>query len=109
MKGRRFLSLVLLMVLCMSFSGMVCLAADDKVEPYSYREDLLVSYKEFWYTDGKGVVSHVKYDQQYKSYTFLNGYRELSPKITPLPLYVPMLGNLKPTTHQLVELSYEFY
>lgn len=109
MKNKRIYSAIALIILCITFSGTICLASEsDTVSPFAYRETLLISYKEYWYTDGSGTESHVKYNHQYRTYTFLNGYRQLSPKITQLPTTGDELP-VKASIHQLVELSYEFY
>lgn len=108
MKNKRLYFMTVAVVLCVLSIGMTCFAMDKGEVLRSHREELLVSYKEYWYVDGAGIESHVKYDQQYKVYTFLNGYRELSPVITQLPLSGGMLPpNVK--SHQQVQLRYEFY
>ncbi len=84
------------------------MAAETKAAPRSYREDLLVSYKEYWYTDGAGIESHVRYGEQYKSFTFLNGYRQSGQTITHLPLNADDLPH-GVTIHQQVQIQYEFY
>lgn len=108
MKKNRVLLAVILFLLSIWVNGAIC-QAEKKVEisPFSYREYLLVSYKEYWYTDGAGVESHVLYNQQYRNYTFQNGYRQLSPTITILPITSELPHGT--TRHQLVQLRYEFY
>lgn len=59
-----FLTLVCVLMLCAMFSSPVL--AQDQPQPYAYADDLLVSYSEFWYTDGSGTTSHVRYDEPYR-------------------------------------------
>ncbi len=107
-KNKKFYFLLLAAIICILTIGTTCLAAEAKAAPRSYREDLLVSYKEYWYTDGAGIESHVRYGEQYRSFTFLNGYRKSKQTITHLPLNA---DGLPPgvTTHQQVRIEYEFY
>ncbi|MDD4850381.1 MAG: hypothetical protein PHO10_06740 [Gemmiger sp.] len=74
--------------LCGTFS-MTCFAAAEPADPsistYSYREDLLVSYIEYWYTEGGNPV-RVVYGEQYQQFTFLNGYEETSRTSVSLPI-----------------------
>ena len=103
--------IAILLVICLStlFSGITCMAAEKSaLETYAYREELLVSYKEYWYRDGEGQESYVIYDRQYRTYTFLNGYRKLSPIITSLSTTA---AGLPPNVsrHQQVQYQYEFY
>ena len=107
-KNKRVYVLLLAAVICILTIGTTCLAAETNVTPRSYREDLLVSYKEYWYTDGAGVESHVRYGEQYKSFTFLNGYRQSGQTITHLPLNADDLPH-GVTIHQQVQIQYEFY
>lgn len=106
---KKMIAVMLTVCLSILFSGMTCMAAaKEDAETYAYREELLVSYKEYWYTDGAGIESHVVYGKQYKSYTFLNGYRELTPIITQLSTTA---AGLPPNVskHHQVQLQYEFY
>lgn len=108
MKNKRLHCLILAVVICILTIGMTCSAAESKAEPRSYREDLLVSYKEYWYTDGAGIQSHVRYGEQYRSFTFLNGYRKTGQTITQLSISDPELPH-GVTAHQQVQIHYEFY
>ncbi len=109
-KNKRVYVLLLAAVICILTIGTTCLAAETNATPRSYREDLLVSYKEYWYTDGAGVESHVRYGEQYRSFTFLNGYRPLRQTITHLPLDADGLPHgVTIHRHQQVQIQYEFY
>lgn len=109
MKKNKFIVLILMLLISILFTGATCLAApNDEAAAYAYREELLVSYKEYWYVDGAGIESHVIYGRQYKAYTFLNGYRQLSPVIEQLPTNADGLP-AGVSIHQSVKLSYEFY
>lgn len=106
---KKKIAILLLICLSVLLSGITCMAAEKRdAETYAYREELLISYKEYWYRDGEGLESHVIYDRQYRTYTFLNGYRELSPLITSLSTTA---AGLPPNVslHQQVQCRYEFY
>lgn len=107
MKKERVYMFVAIMLLCVAVSSNVCQAAKyETISPCQYKERLLVSYKEYWYTDGSGTESYVKYDEQYRDYIFINGYKA-SRSITPIPI----TGDLPPgtTRHNSVKVTYTFY
>ena len=71
-------------------------------------ETLLVSYIEYWFTDGNDEEIYVRQSEVYKEYQFLNGYRKVAPVIEQLPIQ----GGLYPqgtTKVQKVTKRYEFY
>lgn len=108
MKVKKIIATVLCIAVLCSMSAFPSFA-EEVPAPYSYRDELLVSYSEFWYIDGYGVESHVEYDQKHIAYTFLNGYRVASRVVTPLPLDTPGFPQGMVTRAQHVELRYEFY
>lgn len=77
-----------------------------EITPYSYRENLLVSYKEYWFKDGAGNDIYVVYNRQYRQCTFLNGYEIISREVSQLPLTGMPSGTYR---HQQVKVNYRFY
>lgn len=98
---------VMLVCLCMTCNHMICWASDGKdVSAQQYKEKLLVSYKEYWYTDGAGIESYVRYDKQYREYIFINGYIA-SERVTPIPITNELPTGT--TRHNSVKVTYTFY
>lgn len=82
-----FLSAVL--ILFSSSLFVVAANAADDFSVQSYREELLISYCEFWYKDGAGTVSHVRYNEVYKTVTYLHSCRLVNQEIEKLPINDP--------------------
>ncbi|MDM8201493.1 hypothetical protein [Allofournierella massiliensis] len=113
MKHRILSALVILCMCCVAFMNVPVLALEDNTASSNesveraYRVDLLVSFYEYWYTDGAGVTSHVEYGHEYRSFNVVNGYRVKNYDVELLPI----TGEFPPNTTQLqkVTISYEFY
>lgn len=87
---RRVYSVLLAIVLLFSSSSFILVAsADGDFSVKSYREELLMSYCEFWYKDGAGTVSHVTYDEVYRTVTYLHSCRLVNQEIEKLPIDDP--------------------
>lgn len=107
MKKSKVIVVVMLACLCITCNHMVCWAADDKeISARQYKENLLVSYKEYWYTDGAGIENYVRYDKQYREYIFINGYTS-SKRVTPIPITNELPAGT--TRHNSVKVTYTFY
>lgn len=107
MKKGKIYMVVMIMLLCVVANSSICQASENEtISTYQYKEKLLVSYKEYWYTDGSGTESYVRYDEQYREYTFINGYKATK-RVTPIPI----TGELpsKTTRHNSVKVTYTFY
>lgn len=65
-----FFLVALLFTTCAVFSASAIAASDTFIQPYSYREELPVSY-EIWYSYR---YHEEERNFEYKSFTYLNGY-----------------------------------
>ncbi|MGN1332820.1 MAG: hypothetical protein ACI4V0_08660 [Lachnospiraceae bacterium] len=105
---KQMIILLMITIFVLTSNVPVLAATVNTITPYAYRDELLVSYKEYWYYDGRGERIHVIYGRQYKPYTFVNGYRQLTPIITSLPDDMEGLPS-GAFSHHYVQLRYEFY
>lgn len=87
---KRILFAFLVTVFCASSALSVSAAADDTIQPFSYREELPVQY-EVWY-------SYAYHEEErnfvYRTFTYPNGFNRTD----------SLKGNL-----ELTPLQYEFY
>lgn len=108
MKNRVF-SFLLAIGLCFCASSLMLTAsADDNLSTQSYREELLMSYCKFWYADGAGTISHVRYNKVYKPVTYLHGYRLVNQEIEKLSIDDPIFPQGTKDAQKVTNI-YEFY